>query len=159
METDKQQLNRHILRIVEEIYKMIGPAVPDEWLSSDLTVTQFRLLLVLHTFGPLRMSDIAARLKVTLPTTTIIVDNLVRKNLVQREANPQDRRLVICILSPEGQALINKLWGSGQMIIEKLLEGLTAAQMQKATEVADLLYQNALKIARTNQPFTDGSGD
>jgi DNA-binding MarR family transcriptional regulator len=151
MNTEKQDSNRYILQMVENIYKLIGPAVPDEWLSSDLTITQFRLILVLQNYGPLRMSDIASKLKVTLPTTTIIVDNLVRKNLVLREANPQDRRLVICKLSPEGELLISKLWGSGQMIIQRLLESLTYEETQKAVEVADLLYQAALKLARTNQ--------
>lgn len=155
MIADKQNLNQQILHIVEEIYKLIGPAVPDDWLTSDLTITQFRLLLVLHTFGPLRMSDIAAKLKVTYPTTTAIVDNLVRKKLVGRETNLQDRRLVICTLSAEGQAIINKLWGSGRMVIEKLLDGLTAEQMQKTAEMADILYQSALQIARVNPQFTN----
>jgi hypothetical protein len=59
MKADKPNLTRQILRRVEEIYKLIGPAVPEEWLSSDITVTQLRLLLVLQAFGPLRMSDIA----------------------------------------------------------------------------------------------------
>ena len=151
MKADKPNLTRQILKRVEEIYKLIGPAVPEEWLSSDITVTQLRLLLVLQAFGPLRMSDIASSLKVTLPTTTTVVDHLVRKNLVQREANPQDRRLVICKLSPEGQTLINKLWGSSRMAFEKLLEGLTADQMQKAVELVELFYQNALNIAKTNK--------
>jgi DNA-binding MarR family transcriptional regulator len=151
METEKQNLTRHIMQKIEEIYKLIGPAVPEEWLSSEITVTQLRLVLVLQTYGPLRMSDIASKLKVTLPTTTIIVDHLVRKNLVQREANPQDRRLVICKLSAEGEALIGKLWGSGRMAIEKLLEGLTAEQMQKAGEVAEIIYRNALKLASENK--------
>jgi DNA-binding MarR family transcriptional regulator len=147
METEKQKLTLQIMQKIEEIYKLIGPAVPEEWLSSDITVTQLRLVLVLQTYGPLRMSDIALKLKVTLPTTTIIVDHLVRKNLVQRESNPQDRRLVICKLSAEGEALIGKLWGSGRMAIEKLLEGLTAEQMQKAAEVTEIIYRNAMDLA------------
>jgi MarR family transcriptional regulator, organic hydroperoxide resistance regulator len=151
MVTDKENLNLHILQIVNDIYKLIGPAVPDEWLSSDLTVTQLRLLLVLQNYGPLRMSDIAANLQVTLPTTTIIVDNLVRKNLVQREANPQDRRLVICKLAPDGELLISKLWGSGQMVMRRLLDNLSYEETQKAAEVAELLYQAAQKLARANQ--------
>jgi DNA-binding MarR family transcriptional regulator len=149
MEAEKPDLIQPIMQKIAEIYKLIGPAVPEEWLSSDITVTQLRLVLVLQTFGPLRMSDIASKLNVTLPTTTIIVDNLVRKNLVLRETNPQDRRLVICKLSAEGEALIGKLWGSGRMAIEKLLEGLTEEQLQKAAEVAEFLCQNAMKLAAT----------
>jgi len=151
MKTDESDLTRHILQRVEEIYRLMGTSVPEEWLSSDMTVTQLRMLLLLQSFGPLRMSDIAAKLQVTLPTTTIIVNNLVRKNMAQREANPQDRRLVICKLSPEGQKLINKLWDSGRIAIEKLLEGFTAEQMQKTAEMAELFYRNALDFAKTNK--------
>jgi hypothetical protein len=37
------------------------------------------------------------------------------------------------------------------MTMEKLLEGLTAVQMQKAAELSELLYQNASNIAKTNE--------
>ncbi len=147
MDPERREITRKIMQKIEDIYKLIGPAVPEEWLSSDITVTQLRLVLILQTYGPLRMSDIASRLKVTLPTTTIIVDNLVRKNLVLRETNPQDRRLVICKLSTEGEVLIGKLWGSSRMAIETLLEGLTAEEIKKAAEVADILFENARKLA------------
>jgi DNA-binding MarR family transcriptional regulator len=151
MDTDRENQNQHILQIINEIYKLLGPAVPEEWLSSDLTVTQLRLVLVLQNTGPLRMSDIASSLQVTLPTTTIIVDNLVRKNLVLREASPQDRRLVICKLAPQGELLLSKLWGSGQMVMRRLLDNLNDEERQKAAEVAEMLYQAALKMARANQ--------
>jgi DNA-binding MarR family transcriptional regulator len=151
MTTDKQNLNRHILQMVEEIYKLIGPAVPEEWLSSELTVTQLRLLLMLHSFGPLRMSDIASKLLVSLPTATIIVNNLVRKDLVHREADPHDRRVVLCRLSPSGLALINKLWVSGQLALNKLTAGFTLEQLQMTSELVDLCYRNALKMAGANQ--------
>jgi DNA-binding MarR family transcriptional regulator len=154
MEENKSEMVRNIMHIVEEIYQAIGPAVPEEWLSSDITVTQLRLLLILQASGPIRMSDIASRLKVTLPTATIVVDGLVRRSLVQRESNPQDRRVVICKLSPEGQTLIKKLWGSGQAVIEKLLEGLTSEELQITTEVAELLYHNALKFNDAKSNFT-----
>ncbi len=147
MEADKSRLLRRIMHNVEEIYKMTGPAVPEEWLSSDITVTQLRLLLVLQSLGAQRMSDLASHLKVTLPTATIEVNSLVRKKLLQRESNPQDRREVIITLSPEGQALTDKLLGSGQMAIRRLLEGLTLEQMQKAAEIAELLRQKAAHIA------------
>ena len=58
MNTDKKSLIQHILQNIEGIYKSMGLMVPEEWLSSDMTVTQLRLLLTLYTYGPLRMSDI-----------------------------------------------------------------------------------------------------
>ena len=151
MEADKANMILPIMQTVEEIYKFIGPAVPEEWLSSDITVTQLRLLLVLQSCDHLRMSDIALQLKVSLPTATVVVNSLVHKNLVKRESNPQDRRLVICKLSPEGQTLTKKLWGSGQTVIEKLLEGLTTEQIQRTTDLVKLLYQSAQKFSGTKK--------
>ena len=86
-----------------------------------------------------------------LPTSTVIVDHLVRKNLVLRESNPLDRRLVICKLSPEGQTLINKLWDSGRLAMEQLLESLTLEQTQKAAELVEVFYNNASKFTQTGK--------
>jgi DNA-binding MarR family transcriptional regulator len=145
MDQDRQALIQHILKLSEEIYNMLIPSLPREWLESDITVAQLRVLLVLHTEGPSRMSSIASAIGVALSTATGIVDHLVRKDLVLRDADPQDRRLVICKLSPEGQELANRLWTWGQSQIEKLLESLTAEQLQKAAEVTEFLHSNATR--------------
>jgi DNA-binding MarR family transcriptional regulator len=142
MDQDRQALIQHILKLSEEIYNMLIPSLPREWLESDVTVAQLRVILVLHTEGPSRMSSIASAVGVALSTATGIVDHLVRKDLVLRDADPQDRRLVICKLSPEGQELANRLWTWGQSQIEKLLESMTEEQLQKAVEVTEFLHSN-----------------
>ena len=142
MSPDSHELVEEILKLSEEIYNVIPLDIPQEWLNSDLTVAQLRVLLVLQSLGPSRMSSIAALIGVTLPTATGVVDNLVRKELINRENDPQDRRLVICRLAPSGQELINKLWMSGRFQMENLLEGLTLEQLEKAREVARMLLEN-----------------
>ncbi len=145
MEQDRESLIRHILKLSEEMYNMLIPGLPHEWLTPDLTVAQLRILLVLHTEGPCRMSSIATATGTALSTATGTVDHLVRKGLVLRDIDPQDRRLVICKLSPQGQELANRLWTWGQFQIERLLEGLTMEQLQKAAEVAEFLHSNAAR--------------
>ena len=142
MRRNEEVLVQQILRLSEDIYSALTPNIPVEWLSSDLTVAQLRVLLVLHAEGPSRMSSIASRLNIALSTATGILDNLVKKGLVAREADPQDRRLVICELSAAGQELINRLWVWGQFQMEELLDGLTLEQLEKAVEVARMLFDN-----------------
>lgn len=142
-----------ILKIAEAIYNKLAPRIPTEWMSSDLTVAQLRVLLVLQATGPIRMSAIASVLEVALPTATGIVDKLVKKGLVVRQADLQDRRLVIARLSAGGQGLISGLWISGQVQMEKLLDGLTAEQLGKAAEVAEMLLQN---VSGTGQELCAG---
>lgn len=142
MPLNKETLVRQILKISEDIINAIPLNIPVEWISSDFTIAQLRVLLVLQVQGPSRMGSIASALEIALPTATGIVDNLVKKDLVVRETDLHDRRMVICRLSPEGQNLINRLWHSGQFQIENLLDGLTIQQLEKTVEVAQILFNN-----------------
>jgi len=142
MKQNEETLVRHILETGTRIYSALNPAIRLEMLSSDITVAQLRTLLILLTDGASRMSHIASVLDVALSTATGIMDNLVRKELVVRETDPHDRRLVICKLSPGGQKLIGGLWRSGESQMERLLDGLTLEQLGKADEVAEMLLDN-----------------
>jgi DNA-binding MarR family transcriptional regulator len=146
---DSKTLVKQILKASENIFHVIGINIPPEWLMTDMTVAQLRVLLLLHTEGKSRMSSIAGTLGIAVSTATGIIDNLVKKELVTRSADTEDRRVVICGLSPKGQEVINRIWVYGQLQMEKLLNGLTAEQLEKAKEVADMLLVNA-KTQSTN---------
>jgi len=143
---DERQNNKilvpQILEVSANIFHAMGLSIPPEWLSSDMTVAQLRVLLLLHTEGETRMSAIASTLGVAVSTATGIIDNLVKKDLVTRSADTGDRRVVICTLSPPGQEIINRIWAQGQSQMEKLLRGLSIEQLQKAKEVAEFLLLN-----------------
>ena len=156
MTTDREELVRQILRLSEDIYNSIPLDIPSEWLESDLSVAQLRVLLVLQSQGPSRMSSIASVIDVALPTATGVVDNLVKKGLAIRDNDPQDRRLVICKLSAQGQDLINTLWMSGRFQMENLLDGLTEEQLEKTHEVARILYENVSRKRVENSGGTIG---
>src|SRR5208283_998389 len=148
---DSKNLVKQILYASENIFQVMGITIPPEWLMTDMTVAQLRVLLLLHTEGPSRMSSIAATLGIAVSTATGIIDNLVRKELVIRSADTEDRRVVICGLSPRGQEIINSIWISGQLKMKKLLNGLSPEQLEKAKEVAEMLLAN-VKTQRVNQP-------
>ena len=141
-----QELTQHILSLTDRIYRALEPGIPHEgisqWLSSDLTVAQLRVLLLLHTQDQMRMSAIASHLGIALSTATGILDKLVAKELVVREADKEDRRLVICRLSQKGKRLSSGLWDVGRSQIERLLHGLTDQQLAQAAEVVEFLYVN-----------------
>jgi DNA-binding MarR family transcriptional regulator len=140
---DEKELVPQILRLSEEIFRAIKLSIPPEWLMTDMTVAQLRVLLLLHTEGETRMSSIAGTLGIAVSTATGIIENLVKKELVTRSADSEDRRVVICALSRQGQETINRIWAQGQFQMEKLLHGLTTEQLEKAREVAEFLLLNA----------------
>ena len=155
MTLNLKEMIEDILKISEDIYDAMPLDIPPEWLNSDLSVAQLRVLLVLQSQGPSRMSDIASVTGVTLPTATGVVDNLVKKDFVAREDDPQDRRLVICKLALKGQQLMHKLWKSGKIGITNLVEGLSREQLEKTHEVARILLDN---VRRKTVEAAEGGG-
>jgi DNA-binding MarR family transcriptional regulator len=139
MKNERETLIRGILDLSREIFNMIIPGLPREWLALDITVMQLRVLLLLYTEGSTRMSTIASSLDAALSTATGIVDNLVKKDLVLRESDPEDRRVVMCKLSDKGINIAGGLWTWGEHQIKLLLETMNEQQLLVAQETARFL--------------------
>jgi DNA-binding MarR family transcriptional regulator len=74
--------------------------------GADVTLPQFRALVVLAARGPQRGADIAAELGVNPSTGTRMCDRLVRKGLVRRARTTGDRRVVRLTLTAAGRHLV-----------------------------------------------------
>src|ERR1700709_2493970 len=67
----------------------------------DLTLAQFRILALIAA-GDERSTLLAERLAVAKPTITAVVDGLVERGFVAREAVVGDRRSIRAVLTPAG---------------------------------------------------------
>ena len=57
-----------------------------------------------------RVSEIAARLRVTSPSVTQIITGLERRGLVQRQRSKADRRVVTVSLTSQGRDEMKRAW-------------------------------------------------
>jgi DNA-binding MarR family transcriptional regulator len=75
-------------------------------LDAEVTLPQYRALVVLAARGPQRAADIAAELGVSPSTATRMCDRLVRKGLIRRARITGDRRVVRLTLTAAGRSLV-----------------------------------------------------
>jgi DNA-binding MarR family transcriptional regulator len=75
--------------------------------GEEVTLTQYRSLVVIASRGPQGVASLAEAVAVTSPTASRLVDRLVRKGLVRRRGDPHDRRQVRVALTETGQALVD----------------------------------------------------
>ncbi|MFR9778962.1 MarR family winged helix-turn-helix transcriptional regulator [Micromonospora sp. MS34] len=75
-------------------------------LDVEVTLPQYRTLVLLASRGPLRTVDLAAALDVHPSTVTRTCDRLVRRGLVGRHQGTVDRRVVWLGLTEEGRDLV-----------------------------------------------------
>jgi len=142
---DKQQLVGKILELADKLFRLLLPTVPQNLLNLDVTMPQLKIMLILYVNGPTRMSDIATGLEVALPTATGLIDRLIEKNYVYRETKSDDRRVVLCLLSEEGQHVIGQIWVTTRIRCEKILESLDDTRIQMLVEVLQTMVSAELK--------------
>jgi DNA-binding MarR family transcriptional regulator len=109
-----------------------------------LTFAQSRVLRILARQGePMRMGDLAARFEVAPRSATSMVDSLEELNLVERRADPTDRRSVLVGLTPDGLALMDRIGELRRASAQALFVRLTPAQQQQLLDLLSVLNEPA----------------
>lgn len=78
--------------------------------NCDLTVSQFGVMEALLHLGPMHQRMLGAKLLKSGGNVTMVIDNLERRELVERRRDLQDRRYVTVHLTPAGKALISEIF-------------------------------------------------
>jgi DNA-binding MarR family transcriptional regulator len=75
----------------------------------DVTLPQYRALVVLASRGAQRPGDLAEALGSHPSTVTRLCDRLVAKGLVSRDPSPTNRREVTIVLTGKGRRLVDRV--------------------------------------------------
>jgi DNA-binding MarR family transcriptional regulator len=110
--------------------------------DAEVTLTQFRTLMVLAMRGAQRPADISAELNVVPSTGTRMCERLVRKGLVRRRRIPTDRRVVRLELTPTGRDLVEGVVRRRRAELTAIVDA-TAACWTPAVTAALLAFAEA----------------
>jgi DNA-binding MarR family transcriptional regulator len=103
--------------------------------ESGLSMTQCKALLELGGIGasadPRQVSDLAEIFGASVPSMSRAVDSLVKKKLVTRLEDPDDRRVRRVAITAKGKKLVDTLLVVRQAGLEAFAESLSPAQRRK----------------------------
>lgn len=111
----------------------------EEWRA--LTATQRLVVFELVEAGPLRLGALAERVGATDPTTSRAVDGLVSAGLVERRADPGDRRAVLHEVTPRGKARAEQRRKEVAAVLERALAGFLPAEAGRLVELLTKLNE------------------
>ena len=74
-----------------------------------LTLASFNVLTILPQNGPVPLKELSALLVRTPANITGVMDGLVRRALVRRIPHPEDRRVKLAELLPEGKKMVEQI--------------------------------------------------
>ncbi len=116
--------------LIVEFYERLSSWENDTVKGTDLTLPQMHTVEILGINGPMIMKDLASRLGVTTGTLTIGIDNLEKKGLVERIANPRDRRSYLISLTPAGKSHQEEHHRAHARMTEASLAGFTNGERE-----------------------------
>jgi DNA-binding MarR family transcriptional regulator len=127
--------------------RLVGRAkrakVPDELAGMSLAPRHLSLFAYLLFDGPLSVNELAERLEVTPTTVSLMVGDLARQGILERRADPADRRRAIVSIADAHRSAIDTWLSRSAHAWRQALEPLTSAER---TLVIDTLkaYESAL---------------
>jgi DNA-binding MarR family transcriptional regulator len=139
----REDMVEEALKIGARLFRVTLPIVPKEMLELDVTMTQLKILFLLFVDGLKRMSDLAADLGVTLATASGLAERLVERDFITRESQPDDRRVVLCRLTPSGEKAINRIWETAGNRLRDLLRALDTEDVRVLRDILNKMLNSA----------------
>jgi MarR family transcriptional regulator, 2-MHQ and catechol-resistance regulon repressor len=116
--------------------------------KSNLTESQYAILDALYHIGPLFQKDLGNKLLKTGGNITLVIDNLEKRKLVERERREHDRRYFTIHLTKQGKSLFQKVFpGYLKAVIEEMqkLSRTDQVEMQRLCKVIGLPASSSKK--------------
>jgi MarR family 2-MHQ and catechol resistance regulon transcriptional repressor len=108
-----------------------------------LTLAEFAVLEVLFHKGPMLLGEVQRKVLVSSGGVTYLVDRLEKRGLVERRDCRSDRRARYAALTPDGEALITRIFPEHAATITAAVAGLDRDAKRQALRLLRELGQSA----------------
>ncbi len=115
-----------LLRATKSVIARIEPLLAAE----GLTPTQLGVLEAVMHLGPLTQRELGRKVLTSAGNLSDVVDKLVRRGLVRRVRDPNDRRLARVELTDAGAALIGRVFPAHAADIAEAMAGLDQGDLE-----------------------------
>ncbi len=94
-------------RFVDLVLTLKSADLP-KWVDLDLTASQLRAMVFLAVRGPVTISELARFVRISNPAASILVQQLVKQELVERSEDAKDRRRTLVRLTAHAADLMSE---------------------------------------------------
>ncbi len=150
-----------MVRVIKQSARLGEPVGP----LRELGESQVMVLFTLMRMGRQLTSELARRYHVTNPTMTRIVDELVKKGLVERQPDTKDRRCIFLELTGAGRELAAAAHEHGRKALVEYLQPLSGEELADVLRafghlrrlLPDALREGAnCPVPRIEQAYVEG---
>ena len=125
----------------EQMMQRLISGHASEFAEVDVTMAQAKVLYVVLAAGRLRMTELAGRLGIAASSASEIVERLVELGLLDRVADPGDRRQVVITVTPAAVDLLERFRELNQRQLRELLGRLDADELAIVDQSLEIFHR------------------
>ncbi|WP_432768643.1 MAG: MarR family transcriptional regulator [Sphingopyxis sp.] len=110
--------------------------------ASGITALQTRVLIYLSRHPGIRQGPLAELIEVEPITLSRMVDRLAEAELVERRADPTDRRAWLLFLTDAAEPLLGDLRQTSQAVVDEATEGMSDAEREQLAALVERVRAN-----------------
>jgi len=137
---DIQQELEIVNRIIPDLSRIFGIQDLEEVLHIDINFTYIPVLCQIRTLKTPTLGKLSDISGFKLSTLTRIVDKLFKRELVVRESDPSDRRVVRVRITDEGCRIVEKFEMARKKKVASILKRLTLRERQDLLRVLQNIH-------------------
>jgi MarR family transcriptional regulator, 2-MHQ and catechol-resistance regulon repressor len=118
----------HVWLVLMKAHRSLVRHAERSIVALDMCISDFGVLEVLLHKGPQSVSLIGRRVELTSGSITTAIDRLERRGLVARTAHASDRRARVVDLTPDGKALITRVFATHKQAMDRAAQDLSKAE-------------------------------
>ncbi|HEY5305300.1 MAG TPA: MarR family transcriptional regulator [Pseudolabrys sp.] len=142
-----------------DVARMLKTLADQRARQYGMTRAQWAVLFRVDRSEGLKQSELAEILDLQPITLTRLLDRLAGNGLIERRADPNDRRANRLFLTPAARPLLERVTGLGEAMMETVLAGLDDKATGRMLRDLELAKENLRKAINGNPAPQDAAVD
>ena len=150
-------VEREIAFTIMDVARLLKTLADQRARQYGMTRAQWAVLIRLDRSEGLKQSELAEILDLQPITLTRLLDRLAQNGLIERRADPNDRRANRLFLTPAARPLLERLAEIGAELMGTVLEGLDAKARDKLQQSLEVMRDNVRAAINRNSTQTEAA--
>lgn len=133
----KVPLPRAPVPMVRRLFQIANAISVEAFASEDISVLEFAVMQFLLREPELDQVSLAVRIGVDRTNIGVILDQMEKRGLVERQINPSDRRARLLRLTEHGKDVVTRIQPQTAVVREKLFAPLTDAEREMFYDIVE----------------------
>ena len=151
-----RSLNREFAFSLNDVARMLRTYADHKARQFGITRAQWVVLVRLDRFEGLKQSELAEMLDLQPITLTRLLDRLCDNGLIERRADPADRRAKRLFLTPAARPLLERLGDLGDELMATALAGVEREAVERMVTQLAAVKENLRQAIQQRAASTSG---